>query len=116
MSGHVPQPHGAIAAAVVGGYGHDLAVRAEGHIPSAAMDGEWGAVWTMSGYVPQPHGAIETADRQGLAVRAERHRVDVAGVGVDRGTVRVVGGHVPQPHGAVQAADSQSVAVWAERH
>jgi hypothetical protein len=57
----------------------------------------------VGGHVPQPHPAVGPTAGQGLAVRAERHRVDRVGVAGERGADLMVGGHVPQPHPAVEA-------------
>ena len=59
---------------------------------------------------------VVAAGGQGLAVRAERHRVDGVGVAGERGADLPVAGHVPQPHRAVAAAAGQGLAVRAERH
>ena len=68
------------------------------------------------GHVPQPDRVIGAAAGQGLAVRAERHRVDRAGVAGQGLPDRAAGGHVPQPDRVIAAAAGQGLAVRAERH
>jgi hypothetical protein len=38
------------------------------------------AFWSGTGHIPQPHRVIEAATGQGLAVRAEHQRADIAGM------------------------------------
>src|SRR5262249_4376014 len=96
-----------------------VAVRAErqrGEGAAGAVGGERCADRGVGGSLPQPDAAIVAAGGQGLAARAERHRVN-AGVAVDEPPAdRAVGGHLPQPDAAIVAAGGQGLAVRAERH
>src|SRR6266516_595995 len=56
------------------------------------MDGEGRPDLTAGGHVPQPHHVILAAAGQGLAVAAERHRVDRADVAAERAADLAVGG------------------------
>src|SRR5262249_57819412 len=73
----------------------------------------------LVGSIRQPDSAVVASAGQGLAARAERHRisrVERAEVAVEGVPGRAAGGHIPQLDAAIKLTAGQGLAIRAERH
>src|SRR5215510_2918168 len=108
----VPDPNSVVDAP--GGQGP--AVGAEGQAPDPSGGGGNdvdGTLCPASVHIPQSHRVLPAATREELAVRAERHGVDLVS-GLEAGNRRAAF-HVPEPGRAVGARAGKKLPVRAER-